>query len=171
LTYALNSGNASYSVTGYTGNTTDIIIPATYSGLPVTSIANNAFKWKSNITSVFIPSGVTSIGNSAFQYCSSLVSIEIPTGVTSISGSAFSGCGNLVIYARAESKPSGWASNWNDFRPVYWGISDYYEDGEGVKYVIEGGRAILTQAPANEHPFTQLLHESIAMKFHITGLI
>jgi hypothetical protein len=128
LTYALNSGS-SYSVTGYTGNTKDIIIPAKYNGLPVTSIANDVFKEKS-ITSVIIPSGVTSIGERAFAscsvlssvvfvagsklesiggyafyYCRSLEGIEIPAGVTSIVSYAFYECSalNSVVFG-ADSK-------------------------------------------------------------------
>jgi uncharacterized repeat protein (TIGR02543 family) len=154
LIYALNDGNDSYSVIGYNGQATDIIIPETHEGLPVTSIADNAFKEKS-ITSVVIPSGVTSIGSNAFQSCYSLASIAIPASVTSIGTYAFYGT-SLTIYARAASQPSGWASYWNDFRPVYWGIneSNYYEDGEGVQYVIEGGSAILTRVPKGAESVT-----------------
>ena len=38
-----------YSVTGYTGSSSAVIIPAEYNGKPVTSIANDAFKGYSNL--------------------------------------------------------------------------------------------------------------------------
>lgn len=52
-------------------------IPPTIGGIPVTSIGNNAFYGKSNITSITIPSGVTSIGDSAFNGCAALTQIII----------------------------------------------------------------------------------------------
>ena len=51
-----------YSVTDYTGNEEAVIIPSTYSGLPVTSIGNYAFEECTRLTSVVIPDSVTSIG-------------------------------------------------------------------------------------------------------------
>ena len=85
----------SYSVTGYEGTDTEVIIPETYRGLPVTVIAENAFAGQSTVTSVTIQDGVTSIGGSAFSGCISLTSITIPNSVTSIGGHAFSDCDNL----------------------------------------------------------------------------
>ena len=85
----------SYSVTGYEGTDTEVIIPETYRGLPVTMIAENAFAGQSTVTSVTIQDGVTSIGGSAFSGCISLTSITIPNSVTSIGDHAFSDCDNL----------------------------------------------------------------------------
>jgi uncharacterized repeat protein (TIGR02543 family) len=145
LSYTLNSGNAFYSVTGYTGTAAAIRIPAEYNGLPVTAIASSAFSNKA-ITSVVIPSSVesigasafsgcnklesitfgensvlTSIGASAFYNCTSLTNITIPSSVESIGSSAFYYCYNLIIYAEAGSVPDGWASDWNYSNcPVYY---------------------------------------------------
>ncbi len=99
LQYTLGS-NGTYSyyiVTGIgTCKDTDIVIPAEYKGLPVTSIGDGAFYRCISLTSIEIPSGVTGIGNGAFQGCSSLASIEIPSSVTSIGSSAFEGCSSLT---------------------------------------------------------------------------
>ena len=96
LSYTLNGDGVSYSVKGIgTATDTDIIIPSTYNGLPVTSIGYNAFKDK-NIRSIVIPDSVTSIGSSAFRGCSSLTSVVIPDGVTFISDFAFSYCSSLT---------------------------------------------------------------------------
>ena len=59
------NGNG-YSVTGYEGMPTVVVIPETYEGLPVTSIGERAFEDCFGLTSITIPDSVTSIGSSAF---------------------------------------------------------------------------------------------------------
>ena len=83
-------------ISGYTGTATNLVIPASINGVPVTGIANNAFKNKTGIVSVTIPSSVTSIGQNAFQGCTGLTSVTIPNSVTSIGTDAFYGCTALA---------------------------------------------------------------------------
>ncbi len=134
------------TIAGYSGTSTEVIIPETINGHSVTSIGECAFEDCSNLTSIEIPNSVTSIGECAFEDCSNLTSIEIPSSVTSIGKGAFFGCSSLTsivipnsvtnigayafsdcssltIYCEAESEPSGWDSWWwNDSgRPVVWG--------------------------------------------------
>ena len=95
LVYDLKSGE--YSVKGIgTCTDTDIIIPSTYQGVPVTKISSSAFDGCSRLTSIIIPNGVTSIGGNAFSGCTSLTSIIIPDSVTSIGSAAFSNCTSLT---------------------------------------------------------------------------
>ena len=97
LAYTLNSNGVSYSVTGIgTCTDTDVVIPAKYEGLPVTSIGASAFKNCSSLTSVTIGNSVTSIGIYAFRGCRSLTSITIPDSVTSIGDYAFAYCYSLT---------------------------------------------------------------------------
>ena len=97
LTYTLNSDKQSYSVTGIgTWIDSDLVIPAAYNGLPVTNIADSAFKGNKTLTSVIIPEGVKSIGNEALYGCTNVSSITIPESVTSIGWYAFWYCRNLV---------------------------------------------------------------------------
>ena len=94
---SLKSNGNSYTVMGIgTCTDTDIIIPITYNGKPVTSIGEYAFLGCSNLTSIAIPNSITSIGMSAFSACDGLISITIPDSITSINYGMFGGCSNLT---------------------------------------------------------------------------
>ncbi len=122
LKFALNGDGQSYAVTGI-GECSDtvIIIPATYEGLPVTEIGEDAFRYGTSLTSITIPDSVTRIGvcafsgrttlttvifgensqltaidRSAFCDCKNLTSIEIPNGVKNIGTNVFQACTKLV---------------------------------------------------------------------------
>lgn len=76
----------------YSGsNGGDVVIPD-----EVTSIGDEAFKNRTNITSITIPDGVTSIGTYAFANCFNLASINIPDSVTDIGTYAFRECSKLT---------------------------------------------------------------------------
>lgn len=51
----------------------EVVIPSTYKGLPVKSIANLAFSECLSLTSISIPDSVTYIGMGAFNMCDSLL--------------------------------------------------------------------------------------------------
>ena len=87
-----------YMVSGIgTVSDTDINVPPQYCGLPVTGIANGAFRDCRNITSVVIPDSITSIGNSAFWHCSSLTSVKLPNRLSSIGYNTFYDCDSLTL--------------------------------------------------------------------------
>ena len=71
----------------------------------VTSIASDAFRGCTSLTSVTIGNGVTSIG-SAFSDCRNLTSVTIGSGVTSIDYSAFRGCTGLTSVKLPDSVTS-----------------------------------------------------------------
>ncbi|WP_338540855.1 leucine-rich repeat protein [Paenibacillus tundrae] len=85
FTYAVHNSMA--TITGYTGSSSDIIIPDEIEGYPVTAIGNEAFRSK-RLTSVTIPEGVLSIDSSAF-HSNNLTSVTIPNSITSISDRVF----------------------------------------------------------------------------------
>ncbi len=87
----------SYSVKGIgTCTDTDIIIPQTYNGLPVTSIGKGVFSGCTGLTSITIPDSVTSIDDSVFEDCTGLTSVTISDSVTSIGINAFRNCTGLT---------------------------------------------------------------------------
>ena len=82
-------------ITGYSGSSTTIEIPATIDDFPVTKIARGAF-YNSKATKVVISDNVTSIGVQAFADCKSLFSVTMGKNVEVIDKSAFEGCSALV---------------------------------------------------------------------------
>ena len=87
-TTALGDSNSGYIVT----------IPSTYEGVPVTAIANGAFKGEESIVTVSIPSSVTVIGAEAFMDTINLTTVTIaPGGLSVIGRSAFENSGFTSI--------------------------------------------------------------------------
>ena len=111
LVYSLINNDTEYSVLGYTGSETNVIIPAIYKGKSVTSIGSSAFEDCYSLTSIEIPNSVTSIGDGAFGGCTSLASIEIPNSVTSIGDDAFDDCDSLTYNIKDGLKYLGNSSN------------------------------------------------------------
>jgi len=94
LDYTYNYGGI--TITGYSGPGGAVLIPPTIHGLPVTTIAYEAFFNMSNITSVAIPTNVNTIEQGAFLACTGLTNIAIPNSITSIGEQVFDGCSNLA---------------------------------------------------------------------------
>ena len=90
-----HSGTAYVFVTGYIGNSANVVIPTTYRGVPVECINASAFKNQTQLISISLPDSLTSIGDYAFYGCTGLTSVTIGSGVTSIGSSAFAGCSSL----------------------------------------------------------------------------
>jgi len=81
----------------------DVIIPATYNGLPVTEIGRSSdsssdavFYNRQNITSVTIADSVKSIHSNSFNSCLNLTSITLSSNLITIGDSAFESCYNLA---------------------------------------------------------------------------
>jgi hypothetical protein len=95
FTYTTNNGVI--TITAYTGTNAVLTIPNTINGLPVTTIAFEAFSSNSTLSSVVIPNSVLKIGDYAFLICSNLLDVTIGYGVTNIGNGAFSGCNSLAV--------------------------------------------------------------------------
>ena len=104
-------GDGTVEITGYTGNSTALVIPSEIDGKAVTSIGYEAFRGRTALTSITIPNSVTSIGWDAFTGCTALTSITIPDSVTSIGDYAFDGCTSLTNVTLGNSVTSiGWGA-------------------------------------------------------------
>ncbi len=109
LAYTLNSDEQGYSVSGIGECAdTDVVIPATYNGLPVTAIGNSVFRDCTSLKAVTIPDSVTNIGNYAFSGCSNLEKMAVEEGnivyhskgnciIETASKTLIAGCQNSVI--------------------------------------------------------------------------
>ena len=97
LKYTLLEDGTKYSVTGIgTCTDTEIVIPATYNNLPVTSIGVRAFQTCSGLTKVVVPDSVTNLADYAFGRCSGLTEIVLSNNVTNIGDYAFYDCSSLT---------------------------------------------------------------------------
>jgi hypothetical protein len=100
------TNNGMITITKYSGSRGAVAIPRTINGLPVTSIANNAFSFivignmpvfvADKLTSVTIPNSVISIGDRAFLRCSRMTNLTIGNNVTSIGNDTFRECTGLT---------------------------------------------------------------------------
>lgn len=114
--YEIRNGGA--VITSYTGEDSEVIIPATLGGYPVRVIGENAFSSRYSVERVVVPEGVVElervsfrychdmaeivlpstlrfIGDNAFYRCERLTRVEIPEGVVELGDRAFQGCGSL----------------------------------------------------------------------------
>jgi hypothetical protein len=92
--YTTNADNT-ITITRYTGPGGAVSITNEINGLVVTSIGDQAFFERNDLTSVTIPINVISIGIEAFFQCTSLTNATIPNSVTSIDALAFYDCTSL----------------------------------------------------------------------------
>lgn len=98
LKYTVNADGESVTVSGTSGNPTQLTIESSISdgneSYTVTKIGMGAFN--STLEEVTLPPTLDEIEDSAFFKCSSLTEITIPEGVTKIGTNAFYGCSQLT---------------------------------------------------------------------------
>jgi hypothetical protein len=95
--FTLTTNNGTITITAYTGSGGAVTIPDTTNGLPVTSIAVDAFHQSDTVTSVTIGNNITSIGQNAFFQCTNLSEVTIPGSVTNIGDGPFIDCQRLTV--------------------------------------------------------------------------
>ena len=127
LKFTNNSGG--WTISGYTGSSTSVVIPSSYKGKAVTSIAGSAFENCTSLTSVEIGDSVTSIGSYAFYGCDKLVEVYNLSSLNIAKGSVGNGyVGNyaLDVYTSLEEKSKVFTTD-DGFI--------FYDDG-AVRYLI-----------------------------------
>lgn len=123
-----NKHDTYVEITGFRADETDIVLPDTIEGLPVTTIQEGAF-FSSQLTSIYIPESVTQIGGIAFQACADLQRIEVDEhnpAYTSVDG---------VLYDKEEkilyAYPNALAENENT-------LKSSYSVPDGVETIAQG---------------------------------
>ena len=82
--------NEAAVITAYSGEATDVTIPATLGGYPVKEIGQYVFYYCTQIKSLTLPEGIEKIGDYAFGGLGGLKKLKIPDSVKIIGESAFS---------------------------------------------------------------------------------
>lgn len=82
-------------ITGYNGMESVVTIPETIDEKPVTVLGEDSFYQKTEMTEIYLPSGIETIEEGAFYRCYALTSITISKTVTQISSGAFFRCSSL----------------------------------------------------------------------------
>ena len=92
--FVYGSNGSEIRINGFVGDSTEIVIPQSIDGVPVTMIGDKAFA-ETKITSVYIPEGVNHIGKQAFYDCDKLHTVSLPSTVTWLAIECFMGCSRL----------------------------------------------------------------------------
>ena len=121
LVFLLNETSSAYSVVGYYGTSTDIYIPSTYLGKPVTAILEES-----------IPDPLALM----------LTSITIPDSIVTIEDDTFGYAVKAVFYCGAKRRPAGWDEDWNysefgTYMPIVWDYKNNNVADDGYTYGIK----------------------------------
>ena len=123
LSFELNSDGTGYSVTDVLDKSlTELIIPSTYKGLPVTSIATYAITTV-QAEKIYIPESVISIADNAFDYNSNIKEVTIMNKNISI-GNRFLRQSNVIETINFNGTKEEWnavskGSTWDEFLGQY----------------------------------------------------
>ena len=96
FTYSYSSSSKTATITKYTGDEINCVIPKSLGGYKVTKIGNHAFNKKNIMQTVSIPSTVKTIEYQAFSECKNLKSVTIPDSVTDLGRYSFAKCPKLA---------------------------------------------------------------------------
>lgn len=94
LTYQLEADRA--IVTQCDKSAEEVVIPEKIAGKPVTEIAEDAFQFCENLTSVEIPDTVQTIGKNAFWSCHKLQHVTLQKNLAAVGDNCFRSCGLLA---------------------------------------------------------------------------
>lgn len=92
VAYKLSDDGEYYTVVGYSESFPTLTIVSSIDGIPVTKIAESAFKNNFTVNKIEIRAQLTSIGDSAFRSCKNLTTINIPASLTELPFECFYDC-------------------------------------------------------------------------------
>lgn len=87
--YEIDYDNGTVTITYYSGDDIEVVVPTYIEEYPVTIIGFDAFWGNESLMHVTLPNTIKEIQNSAFGYCKNLMSIYLPSGLTTIGSYAF----------------------------------------------------------------------------------
>ena len=91
FTYRLREDGTAV-LTGYTGNSGDLVIPVQLNGAAVTVIGAEAFKGNTALMTVTLPETLIEIGDYAFFRCENLSYVNLPAGIRELGRNPFASC-------------------------------------------------------------------------------
>ena len=162
--YIYQKDSDSYYASGFLGNVgSDLEIPRTVNGKPVTGIGKEAFKACHKLKSIHIPGTVKNIGDQAFAQCVFLEKAILEPGVASLGESVFWGCEDLKNVSLPDSVTAMGKSTFSGCRsfesvrlsagmttiPAYTFFGASYHVGYGPLKIPEGVTAIEEGAFSN----------------------
>ncbi len=94
--FEFTSDGQGATIIKYVGSDSEVVIPASLGGMPVTAIGDEAFAGNQNLKKVYIPDGVITLGDRAFNEDFDLMEVRLPTTLERIDAWAFGGCSSLM---------------------------------------------------------------------------
>ncbi len=127
--YIFYNDNGNYSLLGYCGAETELILPTQINGNDY-NVYQYAFSYNRKITSVTMPNCITNIGDSAFEQCTLLKEVNFGESIISIGDWAFRSYNQLtsiVIPRKVENIGYAFTACYNLENVYYCGESDEWE--------------------------------------------
>ena len=114
FTYTITNG--AVTITGYLGSDSNVTIPNTINGLPVTSIGSGAFYNNNNLVKLTISSNVVNIADNAFYGCTNLTGAYFQGNAPALGLNVFGNDNNVTTYYFAGT--TGWGSTYGGLSTV-----------------------------------------------------
>ena len=130
------------SITGYIGDSNNLVIPDTINGKPVTKIKNEAFYGFAKLETIVIPDSCEKIGYKAFYGCESLKTVKIPNSCNEIAPRAFYDCKSLKTVECSEKvadmllkQPFTWNDDTYSFYDIFNLEIEKVENNDTICYI------------------------------------
>lgn len=145
LIFTLSTYGDYYSVAGYSGSETMVVVPSVYRNVPVTHISDQAFFGNAQIKKVVLPNSITSIGEAAFYNCQNLNTLAIPNSVEIVKSHALYSV--KILYLEANTLNANWATDCYNPQQTYihygTNINSLTIEGD-FEYYVKGDYAVIS---------------------------
>ena len=166
--------DGSITITGYTGTSGALVIPAQINGYAVTGIGGLAFAYSTNLASITIPASVTNVGGLAFTYCKNLTAAYFEGNAPPDGGTNFYGDPRAIVYYEAGT--TGWGPTFggapteeetlaSDFR------YDVFDGSITILSYNGANGAVVIPAEINGDPVTSIGGGATDLAFNLTTVI